>query len=91
MKKPDNAKGKTLKLDLAVPVNGLEDVSNQEEEMALDIVEPGGQVEKQERRKHRSKAHKGGATTDNICKWRVSEPLGGRMLNIDPILTDDET
>ncbi|KAI1155885.1 hypothetical protein F4825DRAFT_384390 [Nemania diffusa] len=91
LKKPDNAKGKTLKLDLAVPVNGLEDVSNQEEEMALDIVEPGGQVEKQERRKHRSKAHKGGATTDNICKWRVSEPLGGRMLNIDPILTDDET
>ncbi|KAF4125154.1 NET1-associated nuclear protein 1 (U3 small nucleolar RNA-associated protein 17) [Geosmithia morbida] len=28
--------------------------------------------------------------TDSEAGWRVSKPMGGRMLDIDPILTDDE-
>ncbi|KAI1459976.1 sporulation protein [Annulohypoxylon moriforme] len=27
---------------------------------------------------------------DQLSAWRVSKPMGGRMLNIDPILTQDE-
>lgn len=27
---------------------------------------------------------------DGEAGWRVSKPMGGRMLDIDPILTDDE-
>lgn len=28
--------------------------------------------------------------TDSETGWRISKPMGGRMLDIDPILTDDE-
>ncbi|KAI0881227.1 sporulation protein [Annulohypoxylon maeteangense] len=32
----------------------------------------------------------GQASEDQLSTWKVSKPMGGRMLNIDPILTQDE-
>lgn len=29
-------------------------------------------------------------TTDGASAWKTSKPMGGRMLDIDPILTEDE-
>ncbi|KAI0190982.1 WD40-repeat-containing domain protein [Xylaria flabelliformis] len=58
--------------------------------MVLDIVEADDRVEQQEKRKHRSKSLKGGVLKNRGCTWKVSKPIGGRMLDIDPILTDDE-
>ncbi|KAI5863007.1 sporulation protein [Durotheca rogersii] len=42
-----------------------------------------------ERKGSRRRDDKKGHDTDYVT-WRIQEPLGGRMLNIDPILTDDE-
>ncbi|KAF2964080.1 hypothetical protein GQX73_g9497 [Xylaria multiplex] len=81
--KPKAANGSTLKAELPIHVNGTED-SPDHERMAMDLVKSDARVEKQEKRERRSKA------TDNSCKWSVSKPIGGRILNIDPILTEDE-
>ncbi|TGJ87533.1 hypothetical protein E0Z10_g1185 [Xylaria hypoxylon] len=87
--KPDVANGSPLKPELAIRVNGTEDGPDHEE-MALDVVKPDGQAKKQHKRQHRSRAQKEVAAKNGTCKWRVSKPIGGRMLNIDPILTEDE-
>ncbi|KAI1127464.1 hypothetical protein F5Y10DRAFT_242818 [Nemania abortiva] len=89
-KKPDVPNVKPLDPEPAVQVNGVEDDSVHGEEMALDVAKSDGRVEKREKRRHRSKARKADDVKENVCKWRVSNAIGGRMLDIDPILSDDE-
>ncbi|KAJ8127565.1 hypothetical protein O1611_g6071 [Lasiodiplodia mahajangana] len=89
-KKSGDAKGQPLQSETSPQVNGAEDDSDHEEGMALTIVKSDGPVEKREKRRHRSKNSEGGESKDGIHKWRVSKPIGGRILNIDPILSDDE-
>ncbi|KAJ8119449.1 hypothetical protein ONZ43_g3598 [Nemania bipapillata] len=89
-KKPDIANGQQAKSGPAAQVNNVEDGPDQEERIALDIVRLDDRVEKPEKRKHQSKRLKDVTEKEKILKWRVSDPTGGRMLNIDPILTDDE-
>ncbi|KAI3322715.1 WD40 repeat-like protein [Xylariaceae sp. AK1471] len=89
-KKSNVENGAPLEPEHASQVNGLENSSDHEEKMALDIVKSDVQVTKQEKHKRQPKTQKLKSTKDNTCKWRVSKPIGGRMLNIDPILTEDE-
>ncbi|KAI0107723.1 hypothetical protein GGR51DRAFT_570680 [Nemania sp. FL0031] len=89
-KKSGDVKEQSLTSEPAVQANCPEDNSDHEEGMALAIVKSDSPVEKREKRKHRSKALEGGDLKDSTRKWRVSKPIGGRMLNIDPILSDDE-
>ncbi|KAI3340683.1 WD40-repeat-containing domain protein [Ustulina deusta] len=86
---PDVANGQPLKSELAIPANGAEDGPGHEG-MMLHVVKSETQAEKKDTRQHRSKSPKEVAAKGDACQWMVSEPLGGRMLNIDPILTDDE-
>ncbi|KAI2638496.1 WD40 repeat-like protein [Xylaria nigripes] len=53
-------------------------------------VKSNDQVDAQEKRIRRTKTKTGGSTKDDTGKWKVSKPIGGRILNIDPILTPDE-
>ncbi|RWA06090.1 hypothetical protein EKO27_g9018 [Xylaria grammica] len=87
--KPNAANGSSVKQELAVRLNGTEG-SPDNETMALDIVKSDDQVKKQEKHQRRSKVKKEIAVKDGACKWRVSKPIGGRILNIDPVLTEDE-
>ncbi|KAI8955070.1 WD40-repeat-containing domain protein [Xylaria longipes] len=88
--KPTVADGQPQDPEVALQANGSGNGPDHEEGMVLDIVKIDGQVGQQEKRKHRSKPRKGGALKDGGCTWKVSKPIGGRMLDIDPILTDDE-
>ncbi|KAI0535663.1 hypothetical protein GGR58DRAFT_478329 [Xylaria digitata] len=87
--KPNAANGSPLKAELPTHVNGTED-SPDHEGMALDLVKSDVRVEKQEKLQRRSNARKEAAIKNDNCEWRVSKPIGGRILNIDPILTEDE-
>ncbi|KAI1353340.1 quinon protein alcohol dehydrogenase-like superfamily [Xylaria sp. FL0043] len=82
----DLANGKSINSELAVKVNGAEDITNREGKI-LDVVKSETKAEKKEKRQKIKKAL---AAREDVCKWRVSKPIGGRMLNIDPILTEDE-
>ncbi|KAI1324819.1 WD40 repeat-like protein [Xylariaceae sp. FL0255] len=62
-------------------INGLETG----EAMALDLVDS-----KAVKRKDRPRNRKSQVADKNHSKWILSKPIGGRMLNIDPILTEDE-
>lgn len=74
-----------------IQTNGLENSLENEGQKALVIAKPDTpQVEKREKRKHRSSSRKERNLRENTCKWTVSNPIGGRMLDIDPIITDDE-
>ncbi|KAI0549580.1 WD40-repeat-containing domain protein [Xylaria curta] len=84
------ANGQLLDINVALKANGPENGPDHDEGMVQDMVEADDRVEQQGKRKHRSKSHKGGALKNRGCIWKVSKPIGGRMLNIDPILTDDE-
>ncbi|KAJ2988104.1 hypothetical protein NUW58_g4148 [Xylaria curta] len=84
------ANSQPLKSEVAVEANGSADSPDHDRNMVLDIVKSDGQVEQQDKRKHRSRTRKSGSVKHNSCQWRVSKPIGGRMLDIDPILTDDE-
>ncbi|KAI1179098.1 WD40 repeat-like protein [Nemania sp. FL0916] len=86
-KKADITNGQPEEPTLADQPNGLEDGADHTEGMELEIAKSDVPVEK---RKHKSKTRKSKAGRDGACKWSVSKPIGGRMLNIDPVLTDDE-
>ncbi|KAI0444349.1 WD40-repeat-containing domain protein [Xylaria telfairii] len=88
--KPAVTNGKPHSHVVALHANGAGSGPEYKEGMALDIVETDSQTEQQEKRKHRSKAQKGGILDDGGCTWKVSKPIGGRMLDIDPILTEDD-
>ncbi|KAI1749663.1 WD40-repeat-containing domain protein [Xylaria castorea] len=88
--KPTAANGQLLDPEVALQANGSENGPDHEEGMVLDIAEIDDRAGQQEKRKHRSKPRNGGALKDSGCTWKVSKPIGGRMLDIDPILTDDE-
>ncbi|KAI1119221.1 WD40-repeat-containing domain protein [Nemania sp. NC0429] len=93
-KKPKVEDGQPPVPEPADQANGLEealaDDSDHDQEKALDIFRPDGKVKKQEKHRHRSRAWNSGAARDDARRWRVSKPIGGRMLNIDPILSEDE-
>ncbi|KAI0199785.1 hypothetical protein F4808DRAFT_199902 [Astrocystis sublimbata] len=85
--------GKPLDTEPSLQVNGLSSPPNPGGGMELDVIKTDGQIrrqEKHEKRNQRSKKRKGGALGNSGCTWKVSKPIGGRMLDIDPILTDDE-
>ncbi|KAI0466650.1 hypothetical protein F4859DRAFT_295749 [Xylaria cf. heliscus] len=88
--KPTVANGQPIDIEVALQANGSGNGPDHDEETALDMVKPDTHVEQQEKRKHRPKVQKGAALKKSGCTWKVSKPIGGRMLDIDPILTDDE-
>ncbi|KAI1204819.1 sporulation protein [Annulohypoxylon truncatum] len=48
-------------------------------------------IAKKEKQQLQAKAEEHDQTSeDQLSTWKVSKPMGGRMLNIDPILTQDE-
>ncbi|KAI1137211.1 sporulation protein [Hypoxylon sp. FL0543] len=72
-------------------VNGLAPESENPEDMVASIVPSDKSVAKKKKRRNRTKGGKHGQTDDdNSSVWRVSKPMGGRIMNIDPILTEDE-
>ncbi|KAI1364384.1 hypothetical protein F5Y08DRAFT_214799 [Xylaria arbuscula] len=86
---PETASGQLSNSEIATLVNGAEDDSGYAAKV-LDVVKTETQVEKKDKHKNKSKSGKEVALQGSSCKWRVSEPIGGRMLNIDPILTEDD-
>ncbi|CAJ2499978.1 Uu.00g028310.m01.CDS01 [Anthostomella pinea] len=70
-------------------VNGLGQSSDHGEKMALDIVGTDVQVTPRQRKEKKSSKRRH-TTDDDTRTWRVSRPMGGRILDIDPILTADE-
>ncbi|KAI0976671.1 WD40-repeat-containing domain protein [Xylaria arbuscula] len=87
--KQDVSNGTPLETETASRVNGAES-SPSREIMTMDTIKSEVPAEKKGKRQHRPRAQKQVATEANTCKWRISKPIGGRMLNIDPILTEDE-
>ncbi|KAI0517197.1 hypothetical protein F5B22DRAFT_605275 [Xylaria bambusicola] len=86
---PEITNGQHIKSEPTILVNGGADGSGLEGKM-LDMVKAETQIEAKDKHKHRSRSGKELVFKGDSCKWRVSEPIGGRMLNIDPILTEDE-
>ncbi|KAI0009428.1 sporulation protein [Xylariaceae sp. FL0662B] len=62
------------------------------EDMTTAVVNAGAQAPKKKKRHHRSKEKEehDQLLEDHQSTWRISQPMGGRMLNIDPIFTEDE-
>ncbi|KAI8628911.1 WD40 repeat-like protein [Xylariaceae sp. FL1651] len=87
--KPNVENGQSLPEPVS-EVNGLGDATKHEGKVALNVVESNGQVEGRGKHKRRSRNRKGQTTDGSTYRWRISMPMGGRMLNLDPILTDDE-
>ncbi|KAI1309825.1 WD40-repeat-containing domain protein [Xylaria venustula] len=87
--KQDISNGTPLRTELTTRVNGAKS-SPSRDIMTMDMAKSEVPAEKKEKRQHRPRAQKQVATEGNACKWRISKPIGGRMLNIDPILTEDE-
>ena len=58
----------------------LRDSSSPEAEDFENFVE-GARAAKQEKKKPRKKA---------VPTWKTSDPIGGRMIEIDPVFTEDE-
>ncbi|KAI0837605.1 sporulation protein [Hypoxylon sp. FL0890] len=72
-------------------VNGVTLSSEKPEDMVATIVPPENSVARKKKRKNRTKGERHNQTEDGRSSaWRVSKPMGGRILNIDPILTEDE-
>ncbi|KAI1423250.1 WD40-repeat-containing domain protein [Xylaria sp. FL1777] len=86
---PDAANGQSLTSEPDVQANGTEGDPDHEGTV-LDTVKSESRPEKKDKRHHRPRIQKAVATKGDACKWMVSKPLGGRMLKIDPILTEDE-
>ncbi|KAI1649977.1 WD40 repeat-like protein [Daldinia loculata] len=55
--------------------------------MTSTILKSEGFVVKLEKRRHRTEEEKHG---DHLSTWKVSKPMGGRIMDVDPILTEDE-
>ncbi|KAI0405794.1 WD40 repeat-like protein [Xylaria palmicola] len=95
--KSSSTNGKPIEPELVEPAQagGAANALGGEERMPLDKAKPDNQVERHGKREHRSRSRKDGAVKANAvkanaCRWSVSKPVGGRMLDIDPILTEDE-
>ncbi|KAK5632710.1 hypothetical protein RRF57_008424 [Xylaria bambusicola] len=86
---PEVINGQHINSEPFTLVNGAENDSGPQGKM-LDMVKSETQIEAKDKHKHRSRSGKELAFKGDSYKWRVSEPIGGRMLNIDPILTEDE-
>jgi NET1-associated nuclear protein 1 (U3 small nucleolar RNA-associated protein 17) len=61
----------------------LRDLSSPEAEDFEDLVERA-RIVKQEKKKSKKKAAQSTST------WKISEPIGGRMIEVDPVFTQDE-
>ena len=46
-------------------------------------------LEKHQAVKKERKRETGGQKAD-VSTWKISEPIGGRMIDVDPVFTDDE-
>ncbi|KAI1811768.1 WD40 repeat-like protein [Poronia punctata] len=90
-KKSNVENGQPTNLDTPSRVGGSGHASDGEEEKkALVPVKGDDQVEKQEKREHKSRSRKEKSTKQKNFKWAVSQPIGGRILDIDPVITEDE-
>ncbi|KAI0473784.1 WD40 repeat-like protein [Xylariaceae sp. FL0804] len=83
---------KLLNGNEVTPANGLPKPSVQEESHVLDVVKVPDPVARSQRPEgpgkgssHTMRKSKG----RNAATWRISQPMGGRILDIDPILTND--
>jgi NET1-associated nuclear protein 1 (U3 small nucleolar RNA-associated protein 17) len=45
---------------------------------------------KKKSKKDKSKKHEKKTDEDKISEWKTSAPLGGRMIDVDPVFTEDE-
>ncbi|KAI1821278.1 WD40 repeat-like protein [Xylaria intraflava] len=84
VKKQPKQPKKPLGSEPVIEANGIEGTSTPEK------VNPDGQVDAQGERDCRPRTRTGKATKGQTGKWKVSKPIGGRILDIDPILTEDE-
>ncbi|KAI0392773.1 WD40 repeat-like protein [Xylariaceae sp. FL0594] len=89
-RKPALEGGQLLEPETPSKSKGLERISEDQEQKALVLSNPDTQVEKQEKRKPRTSSRKEKPSRDISCKWSVSNPIGGRILDIDPVITEDE-
>ncbi|KAK6949489.1 hypothetical protein Daesc_009571 [Daldinia eschscholtzii] len=77
----EHGKSKRPKRDSHKPVS-----SNDTGKMTSTILRSEGLVVKLEKRRHRTEKKHG----DHALTWKVSKPMGGRIADVDPILTEDE-
>ncbi|KAI1435554.1 WD40 repeat-like protein [Xylaria sp. CBS 124048] len=66
------------------------EANNSEGKPTHETPNADARVDAQKKPSRRSKPRSGKTAKDNTRKWQISKPIGGRILNIDPILTDDD-
>ena len=72
--------------DVESPKEGSPEAVNFDEYVNLE--REAEQKGKEERRKKRQLLRS--FTTPKLPRWKISEPIGGRMINVDPVFTVDE-
>ncbi|KAI0380197.1 sporulation protein [Hypomontagnella monticulosa] len=72
----------------ASQTNGVEIASENPEDLTVAMTNPDPSIAK--KKKHRSRSKREKRDEGRRSTWTVSKPMGGRIMNIDPILTDDE-
>jgi NET1-associated nuclear protein 1 (U3 small nucleolar RNA-associated protein 17) len=75
--------------DLA-PTNGVNGVSALTRSASPDAEDYEDLVEKHENAKAEKKKREAKAPQYDVPTWKISEPIGGRMIDVDPVFTDDE-
>ncbi|KAI1106163.1 sporulation protein [Jackrogersella minutella] len=72
-------------------VNGSAASSKDMDGTVVTTVGSFSPVVNKEKQRHQNRQNSDNQTlNDSSSTWKVSKPMGGRMLNIDPILTEDE-
>ncbi|KAI0149752.1 sporulation protein [Hypoxylon sp. NC0597] len=72
-------------------VNGVSPSARNPENTVATVVSSDNLVSKKKKRRHRKRGEERSQGVDGgFSIWRVSKPMGGRIMDIDPILTEDE-
>ena len=70
--------------------NGINGVSASRKSASPEAEDYEDLVEKYQIAKAEKKKREAKAPQSNISAWKISEPIGGRMIDVDPVFTDDE-
>ncbi|OTA64016.1 sporulation protein [Hypoxylon sp. EC38] len=83
--------GESAQETTTAQVNGVSLSAKNPENSVATIVSSGNLVSKKKKRRHQKGGEEYSQSGDNSSSiWRVSKPMGGRIMDIDPILTEDE-
>ena len=77
------------KQDEFAATNGNNDTSASRDSEPLDAEDYEGLLDKHRASKYK-RNREAGAQEPDVSTWKISDPIGGRMIDVDPVFTDDE-